>query len=92
MFYMKRRDFAKIAGMGTMAMQTHPASASINLFKGRPTQSVKIPLGLCNHSLRSMSLNAQKLIEYAIAQKLDSILLNTFQPLDSLEPEYLSLV
>ena len=90
MFYMKRRDFAKIAGMGTMAMQTHPASASINLFKGRPTQSVKIPLGLCNHSLRSMSLNAQKLIEYAIAQKLDSILLNTFQPLDSLEPEYLS--
>jgi 3-oxoisoapionate decarboxylase len=37
-----------------------------------------------------MSLSAQKLVEYAITQKLDSVLLNTFQPLDSLEPEYLS--
>jgi len=87
---MKRRDFAKIAGMGALAMQSFPASASIKLLKSEPTQSAKIPLGLCNHSLRSMSLSAQKLVEYAIAQKLDSVLLNTFQPLDSLEPEYLS--
>lgn len=90
MFPLKRRDFAKIAGMGALAMQSFPASASIKLLKSEPTQSEKIPLGLCNHSLRSMSLSAQKLVEYAIAQKLDSVLLNTFQPLDCLEPEYLS--
>jgi sugar phosphate isomerase/epimerase len=37
-----------------------------------------------------LGLNAQKLVEYAIGQKLDSVLLNTFQPLDNLESGYLS--
>lgn len=87
---MKRRDFTKIAGMGALAMQSFPAFASFKLLKSEPIQSAKVPLGLCNHSLRSMNPNAQKLVEYAIAKKLDSVLLNTFQPLESLEPQYLS--
>ena len=87
---MKRRDFTRITGLGLMAMQSFPVFASFELLKNEPSQSAKIPLGLCNHSLRGMNLNAQQLTEYAIKQKLDSVLLNTFQPLESLEPEYLS--
>ncbi len=87
---MKRRDFTKMIGLGALAIQTVPAFALQNTIENTSSGTAKIPLGLCNHSLRSMGLNAQKLVEYAIAQKLDSVLLNTFQPLDSLEPEYLS--
>jgi sugar phosphate isomerase/epimerase len=87
---MNRRDFTKITGLGLLAMHSLPVLASKELWKKEPSQSAKIPLGLCNHSLRGMRLNAQQLTEYAIKHKLDSLLLNTFQPLDSLEPEYLS--
>jgi 3-oxoisoapionate decarboxylase len=87
---MKRRDFAKIAGMGVLAIQSLPAFALDEFLKNKPSESARIPLGLCNHSLRSLNLNAQQLIEYAIDKKLDSVLLNTFQPLENLEPEYLT--
>ncbi len=87
---MRRRDFTKIAGMGVLVMQSFPAFASIDLLKNKPSESAKIPLGLCNHSLRSMSLNAYQLVEYAITYKLDSVLLNTFQPFETLESTYLS--
>jgi sugar phosphate isomerase/epimerase len=87
---MKRRYFAKIAGMGVLAIQSSPSFALDEFLKNKPSGSARIPLGLCNHSLRSLGLNAQQLIEYAIDKKLDSVLLNTFQPFDNLEPEYLS--
>jgi len=87
---MKRRDFTKSAGMGLLAMQSFPAIALNEVFKKATSGSTRIPLGLCNHSLRSLNLNAQQFIEYAIEKKLDSVLLNTFQPLDNIEPEYLS--
>jgi sugar phosphate isomerase/epimerase len=87
---MKRRDFTKITGFGLLALQSFPAFTSIELLEIKPSESAKIPLGLCNHSLRSMQLNAQQLIEYAIDQRLDSILLNTFQPFESLDATYLS--
>jgi 3-oxoisoapionate decarboxylase len=87
---MNRRDFTKTTGLGLLALHVLPALASEELWKNGPRQPQKIPLGVCNHSLRGMRLNAQQLIAYAINQKLDSVLLNTFQPLDSLESEYLS--
>jgi len=87
---MKRRDFTKLAGIGVLAMQSFPTFASTKISKSEHPESAKIPLGLCNHSLRSLQFNAQQLIEYAIDKKLDSVLLNTFQPFDNLEPEYLS--
>ena len=87
---MKRRYFAKIAGMGVLAIQSSPSFALDEFLKNKPSGSARIPLGLCNHSLRSLNLNAQQLIEYAIDKKLDSVLLNTFQPFDSLVREYLS--
>ena len=87
---MQRRDFTKMIGLGALAMQTVPAFASDKVFKSESSQMQKIPLGLCNHSLRSMRLNAQQLIEYAIEQNLDSVLLNTFQPFESLDITHLS--
>ena len=87
---MKRRDFTKSVGMGLLAMQSFPAIALNEVFKKATSGSTRIPLGLCNHSLRSLNLNAQQLIEYSIEKKLDSVLLNTFQPFDNLETNYLS--
>ncbi|MBV5313698.1 MAG: TIM barrel protein [Prolixibacteraceae bacterium] len=87
---MKRRDFTKSAGMGLLAMQSFPAIALNEVLKKATSGSTRIPLGLCNHSLRSLNLNAQQLIEYAIEKKLDSVLLNTFQPFDLLDSEYLA--
>ncbi|HUX55658.1 MAG TPA: TIM barrel protein [Bacteroidales bacterium] len=87
---MKRRDFTRITGMGILAMQSFPAFALKNMIENNSSGFAKIPLGLCNHSLRGMLLNTQQLMEYAIKQKLDSVLLNTFQPFESLEPGYLS--
>jgi len=87
---MNRRDFAKTAGMGVLAIQPSPGFALNEFLKNKPSESAGIPLGLCNHSLRSLQLNARQLIGYAIDKKFDSILLNTFQPLDNFEPGYLS--
>lgn len=83
---MQRRDFTKKIGLGLLATQAIPAFASTELL----SNNTKIPIGLCNHSLRSMRLNADQFIEYATKQKLDSILLNTFQPFESLEKDYLT--
>ena len=87
---MQRRNFVKVIGLGTFAVRTVPAFAQYELLNNKPSESAKIPLGLCNHSLRSRNLNAQQLVEYAKEQKLDSILLNTFQPFKSLDKTYLS--
>jgi len=87
---MKRRDFTILATLGALSVQAFPAFSSIEISKREQTNTVKIPLGLCNHSLRSLQFNAPQLIEYAIRQKLDSVLFNTFQPFDNLETAYLS--
>lgn len=84
---MKRREFAKLAGLSTMAMHVFPALATT---ENSLALSSKIPLGLCNHSLRGMNLNTGQLIKYAIDHKLDSVLLNTFQPFENLEVFYLN--
>jgi hypothetical protein len=63
---MNRRDFTKVAGLGMLAMQILPKSAlAIRLFN-KPSGNTKIPLGLCEHSLRSLDLNAKQLIDYEI--------------------------
>jgi sugar phosphate isomerase/epimerase len=87
---MQRRKFTKIAGLGMLAILSYPTFASSKIIKYSQLSSTKIPLGLCNHSLRSLRLNAQQLVEYAIEQKLDSVLLNTLQPFESLENNHLS--
>ena len=87
---MKRRNFTKMAGMGALTMLPFTAFTATNFWGNEPSGTSGIPLGLCNHSLRSLKLNAKQLIEYAIDKKLDSVLLNTFQPFESLDNSYLA--
>ena len=83
---MKRRNFMKKAGLGLFATQSYPFISATEILSNNIT---KVPVGLCNHSLRSMRLNAQQLIEFAIKHKMDSVLFNNFQPLESIEESYL---
>ena len=87
---MKRRDFTKMAGLGVLAMHSFPAVTSAMKLKNEAMGSPKVPLGLCNHSLRGMRLKATKLIEYAIEHKLDSVQFNTLTVFESLEENNLA--
>ena len=86
---MQRRDIIKFIGLGALAMRSFPAF-SAGVLNNAHLQTSKIPLGLCNHSLRSRQLNARQLIEYTTVHKLDSLLLNTFQPFESIESGHLA--
>jgi sugar phosphate isomerase/epimerase len=87
---MKRREFTKMAGIGALAMQTFPFNSSAMLIGNASAASPKVPLGLCNHSLRGMNLNAEELIEYAIEHQLDSVQFNTLTVFESLETKHLA--
>jgi len=73
-----------------LAMYTAPAFPSSMFSKNVQMRTSKVPLGLCNHSLRAMNLNAQQLIEYAIEHKLDSVLFNTLEVFESFDEAHLS--
>jgi sugar phosphate isomerase/epimerase len=86
---MNRREFTKVAGMSALAMQIIPVTGSA-LYPGNDAAGPsRVPLGLCNHSLRGMRLKAKGLIDYAIQQKLDSVLFNTLSTFESLEADHL---
>lgn len=86
---MDRRNFTKTAGLATIGIHTYAASNSLDFFKANFNLSDRIPLGLCNHSLRSRRLNAHQLIQYAIENQLDSVMLNTLNPFQSTEESHL---
>lgn len=83
---MIRRDFVKKVGFGLVAASSLSSFAENGFLKVGQT---KVPLGLGNHSLRAMKLNAKQVIEYAINYKLDSVQFNTLNPFESLEVNYL---
>ena len=85
---MDRREFSKIALAGALALPSLPALAA----SGFSNASSRIPLGVCNHSLRGLKPNVSELIDYAIDNRLDSILLNNFAPLESREAAYLKKI
>jgi sugar phosphate isomerase/epimerase len=87
---MKRRDFTKMVGLSALAMQVSPLTGSALHYRSVPAGSSKVPIGLCNHSLRGMRLKAKSLIEYAIENKLDSVQFNTLTTFESLEEEHLA--
>ena len=86
---MNRRNFTKTMGLAAIGIQTYAASHNEGLFEVNLNKSERVPLGLCNHSLRSSKLNVQQLIEYAIDTKLDSVLINNLPPFQSLETSHL---
>ena len=89
---MNRRDFSKKAGMGALAFSSIPL-ITLAMNSGNTSETEKkVPLGVCNHSLRAMRPNAIQLINYAIEQKLDSVIFNTLRPFESLEDSYLKKV
>ncbi len=89
---MKRRDFNKMAGMSLLAMHSFPSAASTLLQKKASTGSLKIPLGLCDYSLRGMKMKAMGTIQYAIEHKLDSVMFNAFESFESLDDAHLAEV
>ena len=82
---MLRRRFTKILGMGAIGITASPVIAAEEIQGQSGFDNDKVPLGVCNHSLRSMRLTAQQLIQFAIDEKLDAVLLNTLQPFESVE-------
>jgi len=86
---MNRRAFTKMAGLGAMAMHSFPAvSSAMNSMHEQEKES-RIPLGICNHTLRALRPTARELIEFAIEHSLDSVQFNTLKPFESLEYEHL---
>lgn len=87
-----RRDFTKMAGIGMLAMHSLPSVASAMLSKNKPAGVSKVPLGVCNYSLRGMKLKAEQVLEYAIEHNLDSVLINVFRTFESLDAKHLAEV
>ncbi len=78
-----RRDFLKLsAGLTAGLATTHALSA-------KTPDLTKIPLGLCNHSLRAMRWKAEQLLEYAAGLELDGVLLNMLFNFENLDAEHL---
>jgi sugar phosphate isomerase/epimerase len=57
---------------------------------GNTPKKTSIPLGFDNFSIRALGWNAQRLLEYAGNQKVDSILFSDLDVYDSLEKNYLT--
>lgn len=57
--------------------------------RGGALLAPRLPLGVCNHSLRSLELSAHGLIHYAIEQRLDAVLFNTLGAFEQVAPDYL---
>ena len=82
---MNRRKFTKNIALGVLGLQTlNSFGAEDIIFK-----SSKIPLGLCNHSIKSLKYNGKQILEYAIENKYDSVLFNSISIFESLEADYL---
>ncbi|MFC2081443.1 sugar phosphate isomerase/epimerase family protein [Bacteroidota bacterium] len=89
---MKRREFSKMAGMSLLAMQSFPFATSAMLSEKEHMGATKVPIGVCNYSLRGLRLKAEQVIEYAIEHRLDSVLINVFRSFESIEAKHLAEV
>jgi len=79
-----------MTGLGALAMQAFPFTGTAMQNPNAPAGSSKVPLGLCNHSLRGKRMNAKELIGYAIEHRLDSVQFNTLGVFESLEANHLA--
>jgi sugar phosphate isomerase/epimerase len=86
---MKRREFNKLAGLGALALHSFPAISSASLFAAETDELLRVPLGVCDHALRTMKVTADQLIDYAIQHRIDAVQLNSFRPLESRDDAYL---
>ena len=89
---MNRREFTKMTGLSALALYASPSLRSAMTTREKIAESIKVPLGIGNHSLRAIKPNAMQLIEYAIEHKLDSVQFNTLKPFESLDDIHLAKV
>ncbi len=82
---LRRRDFL-VAGATAVAATGFDVSS---LAAADFNDSTRVPLGLDGHSLRGMKWKATRLIEFAAAQRLDAVLLNSLNYFESLEESHL---
>ena len=87
---MNRREFNKLVGMSSLALGAFPAFSVAGMQNGNCDTLPRVPLGFCDHSLRTMKPTVDQMIDYAIENRLDYLLLNSFRPLESREDQYLS--
>lgn len=78
-----RRKFVKL----TAGLTAGLATARLG-FAASPDIS-RIPIGLCNHALRSFRWKAGQLLDYAAKQNLNGLLLNSLSNFENLEPDHL---
>ncbi len=75
-----RRDFLKTAALGTAALAIRPGPLVAQPAAGQPGKGIR--LGFDNFSIRAWNWKAPQLLDYAAAQKVDTIL---FSDLDVYE-------
>lgn len=75
-----------------LAMHSLPSIANSILSTIEPVGVSKVPLGVCNYALRGMKLKGEQVIEYAIKNRLDSVLINVFTSFESIESKHLAEV
>jgi sugar phosphate isomerase/epimerase len=85
---LKRREFSQLA-LGALAFHSLPAFSMAGGSRSGSRQLPKVPLGMCDHSLRTLRPDADQLLDYAVEQKLDAVMLNSLRPLESREDAYL---
>ena len=78
---MKRREFGKLIGMGALAMQAFPGVIMAGYKGGNPGALPRVPLGVCDHALRTLRPTADDLVDYAVRHRLDAVQLNTLRAL-----------
>ena len=82
-----RRSFIKGSSLG-LAL-----AASGNALRGKslkkPASPAKVKLGFDNFSIRALGWKADKLLEYAGKQKVDTILFSDLDVYESFDPGYL---
>ncbi len=86
---MNRREFTRMAGWGALALPAFHTVPFARRSGHEKAEAAKIPLGICNHTLRAMRPTANELIDFAADHRLDSVQFNTLKPFESLEPEHL---
>lgn len=83
---MTRRDAIQKTAVAAGAIAANYATAAAQ------SSAARVPLGIDAYSLRAMRWKALRLIEYAAAQKLDAVLLNSLHIFESLDDAHLKKV
>src|SRR5688500_9518442 len=88
---LERRDFnrSNLLDGGGLLLRPLAGAAAGAQAAAAPAKRRGIKLGFDNFSIRDLGLKAPALLDYAAAQKLDTVLLSDLKVYESQEPSYL---